>query len=115
MNDQSENTAGGALGRLAGKAKAAAGAALGNEELAREGRLQEAQSDAEREAAREREQARLLEEEADSAGRRAELMREREQLHGELATEEREAAIERDRQLAEAAAERRAAREQVLA
>ena len=87
------------------------GSALGNDELAREGRLQEAQSDAERAAARDRGEARQAEDEADTAGRRAELKLEREQLHQELAAEEREAAIDHDRELAQAAAERTAARE----
>ena len=98
VSDQTEQTTGGALGRVAGKAKAAAGAALGDDDLAREGRLQQAQSEAEAEAARERELARQAEEEADAGARRAELEREREQLRGELAAEEREAAIERDRE-----------------
>ena len=51
MTDR-ERTAGGALGRLAGKIKEAAGAAAGRDELAREGRLQQARVDAEREANR---------------------------------------------------------------
>ncbi len=112
VNDQSEDIEGGRAGRFVGKAKAMAGAALGNDELAREGRLQEAQSDAERAAEQERAQARQAEDEADTAVRREELKREREQLHQELAAEEREAAIEHERELAQAAAERNAARKQ---
>ncbi len=50
---ENERTAGGVVGKLAGKAKATAGDVLGREDLAREGRLQEAQSDAEVEAERE--------------------------------------------------------------
>ena len=46
-----EETAGGVLGKLAGKAKAAAGSLTGNDDLAREGRLQEATVDAERDGA----------------------------------------------------------------
>jgi uncharacterized protein YjbJ (UPF0337 family) len=111
VTNQTEDTAGGVLGRVAGKAKAVAGTALGNEELAREGRLQEAQSDAEREAGRRHAEALQAEEEADTARRRTELMHERERLHRELAAEEREAAIEHDRELAWADAERDAARE----
>lgn len=115
VNDQREQTTGGALGKLAGKAKAAAGSALGDDQLAREGRLQEAQSDAETEAAREREQARQAEAEAQATERRAEVDAERERLRNELRAEEREAAIERDRSRAEAAAEQEAAREEAAA
>ena len=97
VNDQTEDTAGGHVGRFAGKAKAMAGAALGNDELAREGRLQEAQSDAELAAEQEQAQARQAEDEADTVGRRAELQRERERLHQELAAEEREDANPRRR------------------
>ena len=45
-----DETAGGPLGKLAGKAKETAGSVLGNEELAREGRLQQAQAEAEAQA-----------------------------------------------------------------
>ena len=47
-----DETAGGPLGKLAGKVKEAAGSVFGNEQLAREGRLQQAQAEAEAEAAR---------------------------------------------------------------
>ena len=47
-----ERTAGGVVGKLAGKAKAAAGDVMGREDLAREGRLQEAQSEQEIQAQR---------------------------------------------------------------
>ncbi len=50
--NQTERTTGGALGRLAGKVKAIAGDTLGDEQQAREGRLQEASADAELEAQR---------------------------------------------------------------
>ena len=46
MSDTPERTAGGLAGRIAGKAKETAGSLTGNEELAREGRLQQAASDA---------------------------------------------------------------------
>src|SRR5258707_1668284 len=45
--ENSERTAGGLVGKVAGKAKAAVGSLVGNGDLAREGRLQQAQVDAE--------------------------------------------------------------------
>lgn len=46
-----ERVAGGPLGKAVGRAKQLAGAALGREELDREGRLQESQAEADMEAA----------------------------------------------------------------
>ena len=66
-----EETAGGLLGKVAGKAKEVAGSAVGNDELAREGRLQQAQSDAEIEARREEAEARQREHEADVEARKS--------------------------------------------
>jgi uncharacterized protein YjbJ (UPF0337 family) len=74
--ETTERTASGPVGRLAGKAKAAAGSALGNEELAREGRLQQAQSDAEL-AASQQEGARLQQAAADVDAEKAEIARAR--------------------------------------
>jgi uncharacterized protein YjbJ (UPF0337 family) len=51
-SDDLEVTREGLLGLLAGKAKEAAGTLVGNDELARDGRLQQAQIDEEAEAAR---------------------------------------------------------------
>ena len=42
-----KQTTGGLVGKVAGKAKEAAGSLVGNGDLAREGRLQQAQADAE--------------------------------------------------------------------
>lgn len=64
--ETSERITAGPLGKLVGKIKRAAGAVTDDELLAREGRLQEAQSDAAREA-RERELA------ADAKQKRADL------------------------------------------
>jgi uncharacterized protein YjbJ (UPF0337 family) len=50
MSAGEERTSGGPIGRLAGRAKEAVGAALGREDLHREGRLQQVRSEAEREA-----------------------------------------------------------------
>ncbi len=55
--EELELTREGLLGKLAGKAKEAAGSLVGNDDLAREGRLQQAQVDAEAEAARDGEPA----------------------------------------------------------
>jgi uncharacterized protein YjbJ (UPF0337 family) len=100
----SEETAGGALGRIAGKAKEVAGSALGNDELAREGRLQQAGVDAEREARDEAAEARQAQEQADLQAAKDETKHEREELQAEQAQVERERAIERDRARAESEA-----------
>ncbi len=55
-----QRTAGGVLGRVAGKAKELSGELTGNEDLAREGRLQQAQADADERARREAAEAELL-------------------------------------------------------
>jgi uncharacterized protein YjbJ (UPF0337 family) len=51
-DERPEEVGGGLAGKLAGKAKQAAGSVLGNDELAREGRLQETQADTARDARR---------------------------------------------------------------
>jgi uncharacterized protein YjbJ (UPF0337 family) len=91
-----EETAGGPLGKLAGKAKETAGAVLGDEELAREGRLQQAQAEAEDEATQADAEARLREVETEVEAASANNELERERLKAELAGEEREAVIDRD-------------------
>jgi phosphoglycolate phosphatase-like HAD superfamily hydrolase/uncharacterized protein YjbJ (UPF0337 family) len=100
MTDAKE-PAGGLVGRVAGKAKEAAGELLDHDELAREGRLQQASVDAEQEAGqREAEAAR----ERDAAEREAERTRieaERARLRTDVETSERERQIEQDRQTAE--------------
>ena len=96
-----ERTTGGVVGKLAGKAKEAAGAAVGDDDLAREGRLQQAQSDAEVNARREAAEARQREAEAELEAERDETLHERERLQAEQAQKEREDAIERDRVRAE--------------
>jgi uncharacterized protein YjbJ (UPF0337 family) len=63
-----EDTAGGPLGKLAGKAKELTGSALGNDELAREGRLQQAQAEAETDAAQEAAEAEHSTQKASSGG-----------------------------------------------
>src|SRR3954453_3902617 len=88
--DTTERTTGGLAGRLAGKVKAAAGQVLGNEDLAREGRLQEAQSDAEITARREEAEARQRQAEADLEAERNETEVERARLQAEVAQKDRE-------------------------
>jgi uncharacterized protein YjbJ (UPF0337 family) len=114
-HDTSEEVAGGLAGRLAGKAKQAAGAVLGDDDMAREGRLQEAKVDQEREAAREAAEARQAEGQAELEAERAATEEERRRLETEEATAQREAAAERDRIEQERAAEERARRERAEA
>jgi uncharacterized protein YjbJ (UPF0337 family) len=65
-----ERTGGGLVGKLVGRVKEAAGSVLDNEELAREGRLQQAAAEAEQEATARAEEAKRREAEAEpKAGR----------------------------------------------
>jgi len=103
MNER-ESTTGGPLGKLAGRAKEAAGSILGREDLQREGKLQQVQSEAEREAAERAAEAEQKEREAELAEERAEVESERREVEleaGKAAADERA-----ERQLAE---EKRAA------
>jgi uncharacterized protein YjbJ (UPF0337 family) len=97
----SERTAGGLVGRVVGKAKEALGGAIENEDLAREGRLQQAQSEAELEARREAEKARAHEEQAITRERQTEIAGQRDQLRNHVAANQREAEIDRDRRQSE--------------
>jgi len=104
-----EEVAGGMLGRVAAKVKQAAGRVLDDEDLEREGQLQDAAVDAERqaeeevaEAQHERVRAELEEERAETEAAKADVEAERERI-------EREKQIQADRERAEQAAERRAA------
>jgi len=96
--NRSEETAGGHIGKLVGKAKAAAGSLAGNEELAREGRLQEAHTDAEAEATRRAREAEQHEAQAELEAARNENAEKRERLRARLAEREEAAAAERDRE-----------------
>jgi uncharacterized protein YjbJ (UPF0337 family) len=97
----SERTAGGMVGKVVGKTKEALGGAIENDDLAREGRLQQAQSEAELEARREAEKARAHEDQAVIRERQTEIAGQRDQLRNEVAADQREAEIEQDRRLAE--------------
>lgn len=111
--ERTQETAGGLVGKVAGKAKEAAGSALGNDDLAREGRLQQAQAEAEVDARREAQEAEQREAEAEVEGARGDLEIERERLRSEIAAEEREgskrhaADTEKRRKAASAAAFRK--------
>ena len=96
-----ERTSGGLLGKLAGRVKESAGSVTGNEELAREGRLQRAQSEAELEANRRAQEARQRQDQAELERERTETELERERLQNEVAEQERGLRAERDREEAE--------------
>src|SRR3954453_5465156 len=95
---ESQNVAGGRTGKLAGKAKEVAGDLLGQENLAREGRLQQAGSEAEAEAAARRAEAEREKEKAETRaeGDQAEL--EARELRAELTAEQQEKAGEAQRE-----------------
>jgi len=114
-NPEREQTAGGVLGNLAGKAKEAAGSLTGNDDLAREGRLQQAQSEAEADARHEAEQARQREAEADLVAEKTETELERERLQTEIAAADREETIEEQSQAARRAAAEKAEHDKTLA
>jgi uncharacterized protein YjbJ (UPF0337 family) len=80
VQENSERTAGGLVGRITGKAKQAAGSLLGNSELAREGRLQQAQVDAEDNARHQKNAAEQLREAKESAALSAEQRAERDRI-----------------------------------
>ena len=115
---ETQRTAGGVLGRVAGKAKELGGELTGNDDLAREGRLQQAQTEAEIRAQREAAEAEQRDREARLQEERDQAEVERRRLENELSAEEREAKAEQDRIEAErraeadAAAQARAAEEQ---
>jgi uncharacterized protein YjbJ (UPF0337 family) len=94
--ESAETTAGGAVGHVLGKLKSAVGSLVGNDELQREGNLQQAQVESEAEAVHEREGAALRREELDVVERKAEAAAERERLQAEVDTEDRKERIEQD-------------------
>jgi uncharacterized protein YjbJ (UPF0337 family) len=107
--ERPEEVAGGVLGRVVGKAKSAVGSLVGNEDLQREGNLQQAHVEAEADAERERAAAELRAQEAAVVEQRVEAAAERDRLRAEVDAEEREdrireAASERGREIQAAAA-----------
>ena len=103
-----ETTTGGALGKVVGKAKEMVGKAIGEDDLAREGRLQQAQGEAEAVAQRHSAQAKLSEVEQRVEAEKRENALERERLQTEIASSEREKELDRERQRAEQETDRRA-------
>jgi uncharacterized protein YjbJ (UPF0337 family) len=106
MTEQ-EATSGGTIGKLAGRAKELAGTVLGRDDLHREGRLQQAQGKAEKDAAtlaaaaeQKEKEAELEEEKAGAAAERRQVEIEaaeidaEEQAERKLAEEQREAELE---------------------
>ena len=91
-----ERVAGGPIGKLAGKAKAAVGNLTRNDELAREGNLQEAQADAGAEAARHADEAERRQQQADLEARRNAVQTERESLRAEVEAATEAEAAERE-------------------
>jgi uncharacterized protein YjbJ (UPF0337 family) len=111
--ERSEEVAGGALGKVVGKAKSAIGSLIGNDELQREGNLQQATIEAEADAERERAAAEARREEAALLEERADASAERDRLRTELQADEqvdraRENAADREKSI-----QATAAREQV--
>lgn len=101
-----ETTTGGPLGKVAGKVKQAAGGLLGDKDLEREGRLQEASGDAEVEATERSAQAGRAEDSARLDEERAAVQRESEQLDAKARQADREDDIDRERHAAEREAQR---------
>lgn len=83
MNEKkrdSEQVAGGTLGKIVGRVKEAVGAATGREDLHREGRLQQTQAEVETDAAARAREAEQKREEAEIAAARAATEAERREL-----------------------------------
>lgn len=92
-----ERTAGGLLGKAAGRAKELVGSALGNSQLDREGRLQQVQAEAEKTAIERGEEADGKDAEAKLAIAKAETETERRELEQELSQLSEEERIEREK------------------
>ena len=113
--ENSERTAGGLVGKIAGRTKEAVGSALGRDDLGREGRLQQAQVDAEAQAARAAAEANHHATEASLQAEKTEAQLEYDRLQNAVAAREREQRIEGERDDAERQAESQARREQAAA
>ena len=109
--DNPETTSGGLVGKLAGKAKDVAGRVIGDEDLAREGRLQDAAADADITAQKHAAEAQRHDQAAQLEQEKADLQAEQQRLQTEVAADQREDQIEADRRQAEQQAETTAAKE----
>jgi uncharacterized protein YjbJ (UPF0337 family) len=114
-HNNAERTTAGLVGKLTGKAKEAAGSLVGNDDLAREGGLQQAQVEAETDADRFAGEATQQAEEAALAQEKNETDLERQRLQNEVAAQEREQRIGRDRQEADREASAKAERKRAEA
>jgi uncharacterized protein YjbJ (UPF0337 family) len=91
MTEQ-QATSGGAIGKLTGRAKELAGSVLGRDDLHREGKLQQVQSEAEKDAARLAAEAKQKDGEAELEQEKAGTAAERRQVEleaGKIEAEER--------------------------
>ena len=112
--DSPETTAGGLVGQIVGKAKTVVGSLLGNDDLQREGNLQQAQAEAEVDARREEQAAELRRQEAAVTEERAAAAAERERLRVEIESEDLqeridESAARRDSEIGLSANQKQAA------
>src|SRR4051794_20551017 len=85
--ERSEDVAGGVPGKVVGKMKSAIGSLIGNDDLQREGNLQQAKVEAEVDAEREQAAAEVRRQEAELSEQRADAVAERERLRTELDAE----------------------------
>ena len=115
MTPDTPRTTGGIAGKIAGRVKAAAGTLTGNDALAREGRLQDAQADAELEAQHRDAEARRAEEAGEVEAERVRQEEERKRLQAEVEATDREKAAEQERRRAESEAAQREAQERAEA
>jgi uncharacterized protein YjbJ (UPF0337 family) len=97
----SEQTAGGAAGKVIGRLKAAIGSATGRPRLEREGRLQETAGEAELDARKTAQEASVRERQAEVREERTETELERRKLQDEVAAQERAEQIEDHRRAAQ--------------
>ena len=115
MTEESPDTSGGVLDKLAGKAKQAVGSIVGNETLAEEGALQERKADTTKEAARLTAEAQQAERKADLAAEQEQNRLEQARIEAELAEQSRADEIEREERAERAAVAAEAARKEATA
>jgi uncharacterized protein YjbJ (UPF0337 family) len=112
--ERSEEVAGGTLGKVVGKAKSAVGSLIGNDNLQREGNLQQAKVEADADAERAQAAAEVRRQEAEVLEQRADAAAERDRLRAEVEADDRvdragENAVERARNIESSAAREQAA------
>ena len=96
------NAAGGMFGKVVGKAKTVIGSLSGKDDLEREGRLQQAQVQAEEDTRRREEEAALRRREVTISGEQAATIAERDRLRVDIEAEDRQARIDAAAQQREA-------------